>query len=97
MLIDAAQLRQVQALPEFVKHSHVGQNPPIAQTCKRPPRSMLPEQVDQQIEGMCWREQCQQMDAKQLSRRKQGAPPRPGWLREERVDEIVWKVGREHL
>jgi hypothetical protein len=37
------------------------------------------------------------MDAQQLSRRKQGAPSRPGWLREERVDEIVWKVRREHL
>jgi hypothetical protein len=50
MLIDAAQLRQVQTLPEFVKHSHVGQNPPVAQTCKRPPRPMLRKQLDQQIE-----------------------------------------------
>jgi len=50
MLIEGAQLRQVQSLPEFVQHSHVGQNPPVAQTHKRPPRAMLREQVDQQIE-----------------------------------------------
>jgi len=46
---------------------------------------------------MCWREQGQQMDAKQLSGRKQRGPSGSGCLREERVDEIVWKVRREHL
>src|ERR1051325_1572386 len=37
------------------------------------------------------------MDAKQLSRRKQGGPSGPGWLPAERVDQIIWNVGRKHL
>src|SRR2546423_3261855 len=37
------------------------------------------------------------MDAKQLRSRKHGAPSGPGWLGEERVDEIVWKIRRQHL
>ena len=37
------------------------------------------------------------MDAQQLSGRKQRAPSRPGWRREERVDQTIWNVGRERL
>lgn len=66
MLIDTAQLRQVQPRTEVMKHPDIGQVALVAQAGKGSPGPMFGQQFGQKIERMRRCEQWQQRDAKQL-------------------------------
>jgi hypothetical protein len=66
MLIYPAQIPQVQAGTKLMKHSYIGHRKTIPQSSKPPPRTLLGKQLQQQVEGMNWRQQREQTNSKQL-------------------------------
>jgi len=89
MLIDSAQSRHAHATPELMHHPHVGQPALATQSGELPPRTLLRQHFDQQIQGMHWGEQAQQMNAKELGGGVLAMSPASAALRPAFVDEIV--------
>lgn len=89
MLIDPPQPRHAHATAKLVHHPHVGHPALAAQTGKFSPRALLRQHFDQQVHGMDWREQAQQVNAIKLGGGVFAMPPAGGAVRPRFVDEIV--------
>lgn len=77
MLIDAAQLGQVQPRTEIMKHPDIGQVALVAQAGKGSPGPMFGQQFGQKVERTRRGEQWQQRDAKQLGGGEMNRSSRP--------------------
>ena len=89
MLIDPPQSRHAHAATKLVHHPHVGHPALAAQAGKLSPRTLLWQHFDQQIYGMDWRAQAQQVNAIKLRGGVFAMPPASGAVRPRFVDEIV--------
>lgn len=66
MLIDVPQPGDAQTCPKLMQHAHVGHAVLPPQPGKLSPGGLLRQHFHQQVQGMDWREQAQEMDAKEL-------------------------------
>jgi hypothetical protein len=72
-----------------VHHPHVGHTALTAQAGKLSPRALLRQHFDEQVHGMHWREQAQQVNAIELCGGVFAMPPAGGVVRPAFIDEIV--------
>lgn len=89
MRVDPPQSRHAHAAAKLVQHPHVGHPALAAQAGKLSPRTLLWQHFDQQVHGMDWREQAQQVNAIKLRGGVFTMPPAGGAVRPAFVDEIV--------
>ena len=90
--VDLSQSQDAYAGTKRVEDTNVGSAMAMAQPGEIPPRALLGQQPGQQIERMCWRQQCQQMRTPKL-----GWAELPAWTADgphsaEVVDEVVRNV-----
>jgi hypothetical protein len=89
MRVDPSQPRHAHATPELVHHPHVGHPALTSQAGKLSPRTLLWQHFDQQVHGMDWREQAQQVNPIKLSGGVFAMPSAGGAVRPKFVDEII--------
>lgn len=89
MLVDPAKPGHAQPRPKLVQHPHVRHPVLAAQACEGPPRPLLRQHFDQQVQGMHRREQTQQVNAKELGGGVRVVPSAGAAVRPALVDEIV--------
>ena len=89
MLIDLAQAQHPHALPEFVQHPNSGHLAVATQAGELPPRALLRQQGDHQVQRMDRGEQPQQMHPIKLGGSIGPPPPAGGHGRPAVIDEIV--------
>ena len=89
MLVDPSQSGHAQPCPKLVQHPHIGHPVLAAQAREGPPRPLLRQHFDQQVQGMHRREQTQQVNAKELGGGVRVAPSAGATVRPDLIDEIV--------
>jgi hypothetical protein len=85
------------ATAKFVHHPHVRHPALAAQAGKLSPRTLLGQHFDQQVHGMDWREQAQQVNAIKLRGGVFAMPSASGAVRPSFVDEIVRDEGSQEF
>lgn len=66
LLIDLPESGDAQPRPKLMQHAHVGHAVLPPQPGELSPGGLLRQHLHQQVQGMDWREQAQEMDAKEL-------------------------------
>lgn len=89
MLVDPPQSGHAQPRPKLVQHPHIGHAVLAAQARESPPRPLLRQHFDQQVQGMHRREQTQQVNAKELGGGVCVVPTAGATVRPSLIDEIV--------
>jgi len=96
-LIDLPQAQDADPLAKGVEEAHIRGAMAMAQAGKVPPRTLLRQQLGQQIERMHWRQQRQQMRAPQLGRTELPARATNRTCVPMGVDEVVRNEGIEQV
>jgi hypothetical protein len=89
MLVDPPQPAHVHAAAELVQDPHAGHLGLTTQTGKLSPGALLRQHFDQQVQGMHWREQTQQVHPVKLCRAVIPPPTTGGTSWPAFIDEIV--------
>ena len=89
MLVDPPQSGHAQPRPKLVQHPHIGHPVLAAQVREAPPRPLLRQHFDQQVQGMNRREQTQQVNTKELGGGVFAVPTAGATVRPDSIDEIV--------
>jgi hypothetical protein len=97
MLVDPPQPRHADASAELVHHPHVGHPALAAQAGELSPCALLWQHFEQQVHGMDWREQAQQVNAIELGGGMFAMPSAGGSVRPAVVDEIVGDERRQEF
>jgi len=97
MAVDLPKTAHAQLVAEGVHHPHIGQQGQAPQTGKMPPRFLLRQHSDEQIEGMNRSQQDQQVQAPQLGGAQMMAPaaglePWPAF-----IQKVIRDEGRQQL
>ena len=97
MLVDPAQTSDAQPLAKLMQHPRLRHSKPVGQMGKAAPGSLFSQHLDQQIERVYRRQECQQMHPPKLSGTKEPASATTVRLWKLLVDPRIGNVRRESL
>jgi hypothetical protein len=89
MVIDAAQAGHAHAVAKLVEHPHIRNGALVGQVGKAAPVALFGQHLHQEIEGVCRRQEGQQMDPIQLGRAEASVPSAPHGTGQQLVHERI--------